>query len=114
MVITARTSFEASVQLLRVVWAVDYRSVSHRRGIIAVEYVYFDPVNCRFYFSDVQHADAKYLLKRYMNVDPSDAIRIAASKHSFCRILLGAVAYRKMFTYREFFEIVRTRPEWFV
>ncbi len=113
MVISAKSPFEASVQLLKVVWAVDYRSVPHLGGIIAVEYVYFDPVACRFSFSDVQHADAKYLLRRYMQVDADDAVRIAATKHPFCRILLGAVAYRKMFTYREFFEIVRSRPEWF-
>ncbi len=114
MVLRATTPYGASVELLRIVWHADYRSASHLHGIIAAEYVYFDPLRCRFIFSSHQsNENARYLLKRYVGVDADDAIQIAATKHPFYLIALGAVASRKMFTYREFFAVVRERPEWF-
>lgn len=114
MIITANTSYEVSVQLLRILWSVDYRNAYHRKGIIAKEYVYFDPMHCRFYFSDKQlSAKRKELIKMYLTVDAAEAIHITATKYPFYRIILGAVAYRKMFAYREYFELVRKKPEWF-
>ena len=110
----ATTPYGASTELLRIIWAADYKSASHPCGVIAVEFVYFDPLRCRFIFSSHQsNENARYLLKRYIGVDAGEAIKIAATKYPFYLIALGAVASRKMFTYREFFGLVRERPEWF-
>ena len=110
----ATTRYEASVELLRIVWAADYKSVPHPHGILSMEYVYFNPLRCRFGFSPHQiQADARFLLKRYLGVDASEAVHIAATKYPFYLIALGAVTSRKMFTCREFFGLVKEKPEWF-
>ena len=114
---SANTQYEASLQLLQPIWKNDYKNSWHPTGIIATEYVYFDLTHCRFYFSSEQlKGDRKtvsQLLKRYRAEEKYNAVEIVASKYCFSRLLLGAVAHRKMFSYREFFELVKDRPELF-
>jgi len=113
----ANTEQQASIQLLQVIWTTDYRSSWHPTGIVAVEYVYFDAVHCRFFFSSEQLRGDKVvvrqLVKRYMVSEPYNAVEIVATKYPFSKLILGAVVYRKIIGYREFFQLVRERPELF-
>ena len=114
---TVNTQQQASVQLLQVIWGTDYKCSWHPTGIIATEYVYFDPVHCRFYFrSEQERSDRKtikQLVKRYGVYDSYDAIEIVSCKYSFSKLILGAVVYRKLISYREFFILVKEKPELF-
>ena len=110
----AKTSYEASRLLLEPIWRIDYKSNPHRVGIIIFEYVYFDPVHCRYFFSDTQiGGQEKYLVKRYGMKDKYNAVEIVACKYPFAKLVLGAIVYRKLMGYREFFELVREKPELF-
>jgi len=108
---------QASVQLLQIIWKTDYKNSWHPSGIVAVEYVYFDAVHCRFFFRDSQERSdrkiVRQLVKRYLVNEPYDAVQIVATKYPFSKIVLGAVVYRKLMTYREFFTLVRQKPELF-
>lgn len=109
--------YQASIQLLQVIWTTDYKCSWHPTGIIATEYVYFDAVHCRFYFrSEQERTDKiviKQLIKKYSIHEQYDAIEIVATKYPFSKLILGAVVYRKIIGYREFFNLVRKNPELF-
>ncbi len=111
------TQQQASVQLLQVIWYTDYKCSWHPTGIIATEYVYFNPVQCRFYFRSEQERTDKdvvrQLVKRYSVNEPYNAVEIVATKYPFSKLILGAVVYRKIISYREFFNLVREKPELF-
>ena len=81
------------------------------------EYVYFNPVQCRFYFRSEQERTDKdvvrQLVKRYSVNEPYNAVEIVATKYPFSKLILGAVVYRKIISYREFFNLVREKPELF-
>jgi len=113
----ANTQQQASVQLLQVIWRTDYKLSWHPTGIIATEYVYFDAVHCRFYFSSEQLRGDKevvrQLVKRYSVNEPYDAVEVVATKYPFSKLILGAVVYRKIIGYREFFQLVREKPQLF-
>ena len=108
---------KASIKLLQVIWVTDYRNSWHPSGVLATEYVYFDPVLCKFYFSSEQirgsRKAVRQLVKRYDVHKPYDAVKIVATKYPFSKIVLGAIVYHKLMTYREFFTLVRDKPEWF-
>ena len=113
----ANTEHQASVQLLQVIWRTDYKCSWHPTGIVAMEFVYFDAVCCRFYFRSEQERTDKdvvrQLVKRYSVNEPYNAVEIVATKYPFSKLILGAVVYRKLISYREFFDLVRTKPELF-
>ena len=86
------------------IWKTDYKCSWHRNGIVAVEYVYFDPVHCKFFFRDTQEQTdrtvVRQLVKRYLISDPHDPVEVVATKYPFSKLILGAVVYRKYISYR--------------
>ena len=79
---TVNSEQQASIQLLQVIWTTDYKCSWHPKGFIATEFVYFDAVHCRFYFSSEQLRGDKeiirQLVKRYSVNEPYDAVEIVA------------------------------------
>lgn len=112
MRIDAINAYEASKQILRVIFTVDYNHSTYKPSRYGYTYVYYFPHSARFTFQAQQNKNAKGLIKRYLVIDSEDIINTTAHKFSFSQIVLGAIVSRKIMSYREFFEIVKNHFEW--
>lgn len=112
MRIDSTNAYEASKQILRVIYTTDYNHSSYKPVQHGYTYVYYSARSARFFFSSQQHKASTELIKRYQVLDSEDIINITACKYSFAQITLGAILSRKIMTHREFFEIVRDHFEW--
>jgi len=112
MKLEAKTSYQASIEILHYVWHIDYKYTTVTLTRTPFVFVYFDPNRCKFEIYKQQKLDTKYLIKRYTILDESDITGFVATKYPFYKILIGATSMRRLLSYREFFEIVRENPEW--
>lgn len=112
MSINAINPLEASKQILRVIYATDYRYSSYRASQYGYTFIYFSPEHCRFHFESQQRKDSRGLIKRYSVIDMEEVIHITAHKYSFTQIAIGAIISRKFMTYREFFDLMKIHYDW--
>jgi hypothetical protein len=83
MIVNAQNSFEASKQILRVIYAIDHKYSSYRALGYGYTYVYFSIVDCRYSFSSTEYKNASGLIRRYEKIDVEDVLNITATKYSF-------------------------------
>lgn len=112
MIINAQNSFEASKQILRIIYTIDYKYSSCNTLRYGYTYVYFSIEECRYSFSSVQYKNAKGLIRRYGKIDIEDVLNITATKYTFTQIAIRAIIKRKIMTYREFFDLMKLHNEW--
>lgn len=112
MKIKAINGYEASKQILQVIYASDYNHSKYKPLVYGYTYVYYSPQLARFYFEKSQRKIPIGLIKRYIVLDTEDIIRTTANKYSFAQVALGAINSRKIMTYGEFFELVKNNFEW--
>lgn len=112
MVINAQNSFEASKQILRVIYTNDYKYSSNDALRNGYTYVYFSIEDCKYYFSSAQRKNASGLIRRYEKIDIEDVLNITATKYSFVQIAINAIIKRKIMNYREFFDLMKLHNEW--
>jgi hypothetical protein len=112
MIVNAQNSFEASKQILRVIYAIDHKYSSYRALGYGYTYVYFSIVDCRYSFSSTEYKNASGLIRRYEKIDVEDVLNITATKYTFAQIAIGAILSRKIMSHREFFDMVRSNFNW--
>jgi len=112
MRIEASNSHEASKQILRVIYSIDYKYTSQRASRYGYTFVYYSPSHAQFSFEQQQRKNGNTLIKRFGVIDAEDVIIITAHKYSFTQIVLGAILKRKFMTQAEFFEIAREHFDW--
>lgn len=112
MNIKANNSHEASKQILRVIYSIDYKYTSKKASNYGFTFVYYSPSYAQFSFEQQQRKNCNALIKRYGVIDAEDVITITAHKYSFTQIALGAILKRKFMTQAEFFEIAREHFDW--
>ena len=112
MVINAQNSFEASKQILRVIYTNDYKYSSYNALRYGYTYIYFSIEDCKYYFSSAQRKNASGLIRRYGRIDIEDVLNITATKYTFVQIAINAIIKRKIMNYREFFDLMKLHNEW--
>lgn len=113
MNIKADNAFEASKQILRIIYHADTknRNLNHHSQYGYV-FVYFSIDRCKFFIERTQRKHSTEMVMRCRIIEVDKILSIVATKYTFSQIAISSILNRKLMTYQEFFALARLNFNW--